>query len=231
MIKINPNSSYLSVSDISNYPLSTPTNTNFNDVLKMASAPKTMDSIFTNAAEKYQVPENLLKAVAKAESNFDPNAVSSAGAQGVMQLMPATARGLGVTDSFDAEQNIMGGSKYLSQLLKKYDGDIKLTLAAYNAGSGNVDKYGGIPPFKETRNYVNKVMSYVNTNISAPQTEASDIYSNIEKSIKGYDDYTYSDYRVLLEMLVGQIQNESLSDENGIRTYFSQKIMNSSIQL
>lgn len=122
---------------------------------------KSLDEIFDKAAEKYGVPVELLKAVGKAESGFDSNAVSRCGAQGIMQLMPATAKSLGVTDSFDAEQNIMGGAKYLSGLLKKYDGDTSLTLAAYNAGSGNVAKYDGIPPFKETQNYVKKVIGYM----------------------------------------------------------------------
>lgn len=121
---------------------------------------KTMDQIFQEAADKYNVPVNLLKAVGKAESNFNAKAVSRVGAQGVMQLMPATAKELGVTDAFDAEQNIMGGAKYISRLLKKYNGDTKLALAAYNAGSGNVAKYNGIPPFKETQGYVKKVMGY-----------------------------------------------------------------------
>lgn len=127
-----------------------------------------MDGIFQSAAKKYKVPENLLKAVAKAESGFDSKAVSRCGAQGVMQLMPQTAKSLGVTDSFDAEQNIMGGAKYLSQMLKKYDGDTKLALAAYNAGSGNVAKYGGIPPFKETQNYVVKVTKYMQEGANSP---------------------------------------------------------------
>ena len=126
-----------------------------------SSSSGNLDSIFKEAADKYNVSENLLKSVAQAESNFNANAVSSAGAIGIMQLMPSTANSLGITDPYDATQNIMGGAKLLSQLLKKYNNDTSLALAAYNAGSGNVDKYGGIPPFKETQNYVNKVLAYL----------------------------------------------------------------------
>ncbi len=127
-----------------------------------------LDEIFEQAAQAYNVPKNLIKAIAKAESDFRPDATSKAGAQGIMQLMPATARELGVTDSYDPYQNIMGGTKYISQMLQKYDGDISLALAAYNAGSNNVAKYGGIPPFKETQNYVVKVTQYMNEGVSAP---------------------------------------------------------------
>ena len=120
-----------------------------------------LDNIFKEAADKYNVSVSLLKSVAKAESDFNTNAVSSAGAIGIMQLMPSTAKSLGVTDPYDATQNIMGGAKLLSQLLSKYNNNTSLALAAYNAGSGNVDKYGGIPPFKETQNYVKKVLAYL----------------------------------------------------------------------
>ncbi len=129
-----------------------------------------MDAIFEEAANLYDVPLNLLKAMGKAESGFDANAVSSAGAQGVMQLMPATARSLGVEDPFDARSNIMGGAKYISQQLKKYNGNIDLALAAYNAGSGNVAKYGGVPPFKETRNYIQRIKGYMNSDLTTGKT-------------------------------------------------------------
>lgn len=125
------------------------------------TAPTEMEGFFQNAANTYGLDVNLLKAVAKAESDFNASVVSKAGAIGVMQLMPATASSLGVTNPYNAEENIMGGAKFLSQLLNKYNGNISLALAAYNAG-GNVDKYNGIPPFKETQYYVNKVLKYFN---------------------------------------------------------------------
>jgi len=143
-------------------------NTNFYDILNNAINKDTnFDSIFEAAAKKYNIPVGLLKAVAKAESNFNANATSKCGAMGIMQLMPGTAKALGVTDAYNPEQNIMGGAKYLSQMLKEFNGNIELALAAYNAGPGNVKKYNGIPPFKETQNYVSKVMKYFNNNSTA----------------------------------------------------------------
>lgn len=122
-----------------------------------------LDAIFNEAASKYGVDAKFLKSIAKCESDFSPECTSSSGAMGIMQLMPQTAASLGVTNAYDPYQNIMGGARYISEKLAQYNGDKSLALAAYNAGSGNVAKYGGIPPFKETQNYVAKVMAYYNS--------------------------------------------------------------------
>ncbi|XVJ51299.1 MAG: lytic transglycosylase domain-containing protein [Vampirovibrio sp.] len=119
-----------------------------------------LDPIVEEYAGKAGVSSSLVKAVIKAESGGNPRAISAVGAQGLMQLMPATAKSLGVEDPFNAEANIAGGSQYLGQLMKKYHGNKTLALAAYNAGSGAVAKYGGVPPFPETQNYVKKVLQY-----------------------------------------------------------------------
>lgn len=131
---------------------------------------ESMDAIFQEAADTYGVPVNLLKAVGMAESNFNQYAQSGAGAQGVMQLMPATAASLGVSDPFDARQNIMGGAKLLAQNLSMYGGNVDLALAAYNAGPGNVAAYGGVPPFTETQNYVARVKQYMGMDLNTGQT-------------------------------------------------------------
>jgi len=119
------------------------------------------DHIIAKAAKKYKVDEALIKAIIKAESNFNHEAVSPVGAQGLMQLMPATAYALQVEDVFQPENNIEGGVRYLRYLLNTYRGDLRLALAAYNAGETAVAKYSNnVPPFRETRNYINRVMSY-----------------------------------------------------------------------
>lgn len=116
----------------------------------------------TSAARKYGVDPALLAGLVKAESNFNPRAQSGVGAKGLTQLMDATARGLGVSNAFDVQQSLEGGAKFLGGLLKQFHGDESLALAAYNAGPGAVQKYGGIPPYQQTRQYVPKVLGFAN---------------------------------------------------------------------
>jgi soluble lytic murein transglycosylase-like protein len=125
-----------------------------------ASGPVPYADLIASAAKRHGVDPALLAALVKQESNFNPAAKSGAGARGLTQLMDATARGLGVTDSFDPAQALEGGAKFLGGLLKQFKGDERLALAAYNAGPGAVQKYGGIPPYEETQRYVPKVLGY-----------------------------------------------------------------------
>lgn len=122
---------------------------------------ETIAGCIQEAARKYRLAPELITAVIRAESNFNINAVSAAGAQGLMQLMPATAAELGVTDPFDIRQNIDGGARYLRQMLDLFKGDIRRALSAYNAGPGNVQKYGGEVPFPETKHYIARVLRSV----------------------------------------------------------------------
>jgi hypothetical protein len=121
-----------------------------------------MDEMLAAAGREHNIDVDLLASVVKAESNFEPRAVSRAGAQGLMQLMPATAAQMSVTDSFEAQQNIQGGTAYLDQLLVRYHDDLALAVAAYNAGPAAVDRYHGVPPYRETRAYVARVIREFN---------------------------------------------------------------------
>ncbi len=121
--------------------------------------PTAFDDLIQEAAARYRVDPDLVKAVVKAESNFDPTAVSHAGAKGLMQLMDTTAAALGVENVFDPAQNIDAGVRYLAQQLERF-GDVRLALAAYNAGPGAVNRYGGIPPYAETQTYVRRVLDF-----------------------------------------------------------------------
>lgn len=118
------------------------------------------DAIIEEAARLYQLPSHFIRAVVKVESNFDPNVVSRTGAMGLMQLMPGTARAMGVVNAFDPRQNIFGGTRYLRFLANTFRGDLVLTVAAYNAGEGAVQRYGGVPPYDETRRYVQRVIRH-----------------------------------------------------------------------
>jgi soluble lytic murein transglycosylase-like protein len=126
------------------------------------------DDLIRRAARIYSLDEDLIRAVIRAESSFDPLRVSPAGAQGLMQIMPALAKDLGVTDPFDPRQNIMAGARYLRRLLDVHSGNVALALASYNAGPASVARYKGMPPFRETRNYVKKIKGYL------AEAEASD---------------------------------------------------------
>ena len=137
------------------------------------------DQLIRQAAQQHGVSEGLVKAIMHTESGFNINARSPVGAQGLMQLMPATARRFNVSNAYDPQQNIFGGVKYLSWLLKRFNGDTRLAIAAYNAGEGNVDKYGDVPPFRETRDYVKRVTSrYQNLYASGLGTPLSESKSN-----------------------------------------------------
>ncbi len=129
-------------------------------ILSKRPSENAYDKIILEAAKRHDVHPALIKAIIKAESSYNPRAVSKKGARGLMQLMPATARAMGVKNSFDPRHNIHGGTKYFKRMLDEFDGNIRLALAAYNAGIQKVRRYGSIPPYKATRAYIRKVISY-----------------------------------------------------------------------
>lgn len=201
----------------------------FANCLNEVQSDGTLASIFEKASKTYGVSMSLLTAMAKQESNFQADATSKSGAMGIMQLMPATAAHFGCTNPYDPEQNIMAGAKYISELLDKYDGNVSLALAAYNAGSGNVDKYGGIPPFTETQNYVAKITAYMEEGVTLPDGTAvsggSD--SNFASSLlsklgsDGFEEilnkiFSYDDYLKFMNLLLKELSNAA-------DTYVSQK--------
>jgi len=145
---VRNNGTYISVQDVKYTNRSEGTN-------------EELKTIIEKAADTYKLPIKLIEEVIRKESNFNVRAVSHAGASGLMQLMPSTAKSLGVKNIFDPFENVMAGSKYLRNMLDKYNGNLELALAAYNAGPGNVDKYQGIPPFEETRKYVRSILSSI----------------------------------------------------------------------
>lgn len=213
------------------------------DKLNQQTATYNLDDIFKEAAEKYNVSYDLLKAIAYNESRFQADATSSAGAMGIMQLMPSTAAAMGVQDAYDPYQNIMGGAKLLSTLSDMYDGNQTLMIAAYNAGSGNVAKYGGIPPFKETQNYVAKVLAtlqsgvdisgnVITTGVNTPstshirQTNSSNItYSSIDRNtVLSYQEYqllmTYFDTMMNIIASIGETDSNDSSNDDSLADLF-----------
>ncbi len=206
-------------------------NDSFSSLYSAALSNSGLSDIYDKASITYGVPKDLLLAVTKAESEFDPTVTSKSGAMGLMQLMPETAKYFGVTDAYDPEQNVMAGAKYLSDLLTKYDGNVTYAVAAYNAGSNAVDKYDGVPPYEETKNYVDKILSYLINGVELPEglrmtgsmntlsalgTGDSDspvvsFFDSISK-IFGYDEYI--DFiRLFLEKVTTNMQR-SFSDDN-----------------
>ena len=146
-----------------------PNHTGYKRILREAGAPRSVggsvtnggfDELIRSASDRYNVDPNLIRAIIKTESDFNINARSNKGAMGLMQLMPDTARLHNVSDAYDPNENVEGGVRHLRMLLERYQGNLELSLAAYNAGAGAVEKHGGIPPYNETREYVRKVLRF-----------------------------------------------------------------------
>ena len=137
--------------------------TKISSSVKSAKIEDKIEQAIADSAVRYDISEDLIKAVMQAESGGNHLAISEKGAKGLMQLVDSTAADMGVNNIFDPAENIEGGAKYLRKMLDRFDGDLKLALAGYNAGPGNVEKYGGVPPFSETRTYVDKVINIMNS--------------------------------------------------------------------
>ena len=192
-----------------------------NNIRSGAALPKRAlqyEAIFDEASRTYGVSKSLLLAVAKQESNFDANSVSHAGSQGIMQLMPGTAKTLGVKNAFDPYENIMGGAKLLRDNIRAF-GSVPLALAAYNAGPGAVKKYGGVPPYKETQDYVKKIMadlgnkSYSTSNYSYKGLGENNAYGSAlgsEKNVTGLSGDAFSLDNSSLLSLLGSSGNNAL---------------------
>lgn len=192
-----------------------------NSIRSGAALPKRAlqyEAIFDEASRTYGVSKSLLLAVAKQESNFDANSVSHAGAQGIMQLMPGTAKTLGVKNAFDPYENIMGGAKLLRDNIRAF-GSVPLALAAYNAGPGAVKKYGGVPPYKETQDYVKKIMadlgnkSYSTSNYRYKGLGENNAYGNVLGSGNngaGLSGDSFSSDNASLLSLLGSSGNNAL---------------------
>lgn len=175
---------------------------------KRSGSSSDYQSIVHEKASLYDLDPSLVKAVIKAESNWNCDAVSPKGAMGLMQLMPATASEMNVSNPFDPEENIEGGTKYLRYLIERFNGDLTLALAAYNAGPKTVEKYGYVPPISETRHYVNKVLSQYNGRISYP-VSGSNSARNERRSERIY--------KIVLEDGTVLFTNSPLFSKNPVR--------------
>ena len=166
-----------------------------------SSTPPTLTAHVRDAAARHRVPEHLILAIIKVESDFNPHAVSPRGARGLMQIMPATASVFGTRDLLDPRQNISTGARYLRELLDRFSGDLPLALAAYNAGEQAVVKYGGVPPFPETRAFVTRVLGLVAGGVSLPVSFSGSL--PLTRSADRTPDVTYHPRTVLAALASG----------------------------
>lgn len=181
-----PNTANDSDKGTPNFAFTSPSNRSSN----LGTANSAYDAYIIASANRHGVDPGLIKAMMHTESAFNPNARSPVGAQGLMQLMPATARRFSVSNAWNPSENIEGAAKYIAWLTKRFNGKIEHVLAGYNAGEGNVDKYGGIPPFKETRNYVKKVMNRYNSLYK----NDSNLMNASNTTLNGGSNPSYSNY-------------------------------------